>query len=132
MEEAFTAYLLGATGLTALVSNRIDWVKRPQGKPLPAIVLQKVDGAPVYSDEGESGLFSARIQVDCWAETYAAVKAVARQVMARLSATTESAFTQNNISFQSAFNSDEQDVLEVDADGHPIYRVRLDFIVWYR
>ena len=131
MEEAFTAYLLGSTGLVALVVDRITWATRPQASALPAIVLHKISGAPEYADEGEVGLLSARIQVDCWGATYAAAKAVAREVMARLSAA-GAAFNEGNFEFQASFNEDEQDSFERGAGGEDLYRSRLDFIIWYK
>lgn len=131
MEEAFTNYLLGATGLTDLVGQRITWATRPQASALPVIVLNKISGAPEYADEGEVGLLSARIQIDCWGETYAAAKGVAREVMTRLSGGGAS-FTQEGMEFQAAFNEDGQDSFERGAGGEDLYRVRLDFIIWYK
>jgi len=131
MEEAFTNYLLGSTGLAELVGPRITWATRPQASALPAIVLHKISGAPEYSDEGEAGLASARIQVDCWGPTYAAAKTVARQVMARLSGD-GAAFNQDGIEFQAAFNEDGQDSFERGAGGEDLYRHRLDFGIWYK
>ena len=137
MEEAFTNYLLGSTDLAALVSTRITWVMRPQASLLPSIVLHKISGAPEYSDEGEAGLLSARIQIDCWATNvppdsgYAIAKNVSRQVMARLSGD-GAAFTQDGIEFQASFNEDGQDSFERGAGGEDLYRTRLDFIIWYK
>jgi hypothetical protein len=131
MEEAFTNYLLGASGLTALVGPRITWATRPQASALPSVVLHKITSQPIYSDEGESGLTSARMQIDCWGATYAAAKGVARQVMARLSGGGAS-FTQSNFEFQASFAEDEQDSFERGAGGEDLYRVRLDFIIWYK
>lgn len=137
MEEAFTNYLLGSTGLTDLIGERIDWATRPQASALPALVLHKISGAPEYSDEGEVGLLSARIQIDCWATNvpplsgYAIAKNVTREVMARLSGG-GAAFTQDNFEFQASFNEDEQDSFERGAGGEDLYRTRLDFIIWYK
>lgn len=131
MEEAFTNYLLVSSGLTDLVGPRITWATRPQASSLPALVLHKISGAPEYSDEGEAGLFSARIQIDCWGGTYAAAKGVAREVMARLSGD-GAAFTQEGIEFQAVFNEDGQDSFERGAGGEDLYRHRLDFIIWYK
>ncbi len=131
MEEAFTQYLLGSTDLTDLVGQRITWATRPQASALPSIVLHKISGAPEYSDEGEAGLFSARIQIDCWGSTYAAAKGVGREVMARLSGGGAS-FTQEGMEFQASFNEDEQDSFERGAGGEDLYRTRLDFIIWYK
>lgn len=124
-----TSLLLGSSGLTALVGQRITWATRPQAHALPAIVLHKIDGAPVYSDEGESGLFSARVQIDAWASTYAAARGVARQVMAVLSGYGP-ADPVTGIEFQGVFAEDESDSFEEATGGVRLYRVRGDFIVW--
>ena len=129
MEEAITDLLLGASGLTALVGQRITWATRPQAHALPAVVLHKIDGAPVYSDEGESGLFSARIQIDAWATTYAAARAVSREIMAVLSGYGPDS-PATGIEFQGVFAEAEQDSFEEATGGVRLYRVRGDFIIW--
>lgn len=129
MEESLTAYLLAFSGLTAIVGNRIQWAVRPQGSTLPQVVLHKIDGTPFYDDTGESQLFSARVQMDCWGRTYAESKNTARQIMARLSG---AVFTQSGIVFQSVHCEDEQDDFERGAGGEEFYRVRLDYIIIYK
>lgn len=134
MEDAITAFLLQASGLTALVGRRITWAGRPQAEELPALVLHKIDSSPEYADEGEVGLFSARLQVDCWARGtedepgYEIAKNVARQVMACLSGAD---FTHEGTEIQGIFAEDEQDSLEEAAGAEELDRVRLDFTVWH-
>lgn len=129
MEEALPKYLLASSGLTALIGQRIDWAARPQASALPALVLHMISGAPEYDDDGEVGLFTARIQFDCWGATYLAAKNVARQVKARLSG---KAFVQDGIEFQAAFFENEQDSRESAAGAEELYRVRLDCILWHK
>lgn len=131
MEEGFVAYLLAGSGVTALAGTRLTWNTRTQGSPTPAIVLHVISTVPEYSDEGDSGLASSRIQVDVWAETYAAAKSTARAVTDRLTEN-GSKFVSGGFEFQFAFKEDEQDSFERGAAAEELYRVRLDFIIMYR
>lgn len=129
MEEAFVTYLLGSAGLTALIGQRADWAIRPQASSLPQLVLHVIDSAPYYTDEGPSGLSSARIQIDCWGRTYAESKTVARQIMNRISGVT---FTEGGITFQLSHCVDQNDDFDRGAGDEEFYRVRLDFIVIFK
>lgn len=131
MEEAFVTYLLGSSALIAIVGQRISWATRPQAELTPSIVLHNITAAPIYSDEGASGLSSARIQVDSWAKTYALAKEASRKVTERLSGGSAS-FNQSGVEFQVAFKEDEQDSFERGNAAEDLYRVRTDFILWYK
>lgn len=131
MEEAFVAYLLGSSGLTTIVSNRIDWAIRPQAEETPSILLHTISTTPSYSDDGDDGLTSSRVQVDCWANTYAIAKQAAREVTSRITGN-GAKFSQGGIEFQVAFKEDEQDGFERGAAAEDLFRVRLDFILMYK
>lgn len=128
MEESIIRLLLSDSGLSALVSTRIHPGSLPQGSTLPAIVMNRISGAPLYTDEGEAGLSQARIQIDCWGETYSSAKQTARAVIACLSAFdgTVGATTFANIMLNA-----ERDLRETggDAAEYP-FRTSLDFSVW--
>lgn len=130
MEEAIISRLLSdAGGVAALVSDRVFPVSRGQATALPAVTLQRVSGAPIYVDSGESGLAEARVQIDCWGENYASAKILARAVIDRLSAFsgTEGAYT-----FQNVLLDTEQDLREGGSNAAEyLFRIRLDFRVWY-
>lgn len=131
MEEALTAWLLGSTELSGLVSNRLTWATRPQASALPAGVLQKISGAPLYADEGQVGLFTARIQVDWWGGTYAETVAAARAGAARLSGPS-GRFTSGNFDFRISFVENEFDSFERGLAGADLYRRSQDFIILYK
>jgi hypothetical protein len=84
VEEALRTTLLASAGVVSLCAGRVDWGAHPQGAPLPAIVLTVIGDAssPVYT--GPDDLSQGRVQVDCYAESYAAAKALARAVRAAL------------------------------------------------
>jgi hypothetical protein len=124
MEAALIAKLLASTGVTALVGQRINWVRRPQGAALPCIVLHQIDGAPDVHHGGPSGLVQSRVQADCWAETYGGAKAVARAIETAITAQT---FTQGAIRFDCILIADERDTTFDETT--PIFRTSLDLMV---
>jgi len=84
MEEELRALLKADAATAALVGSRIDWGVRPQGKPLPAVVMNVISDAEDYHMNGPNGLFQGRVQVDCYGLTYVAAKAVSRAVRTAL------------------------------------------------
>ena len=67
MDEALITILLADPGVAELSAARVYAGGRPPRLALPAVVLQRISGGPVYADDGEVGLEKARIQTDCWA-----------------------------------------------------------------
>lgn len=129
MMEGLIARLLETPAVTALVGNRISPGRRPQAGPLPDIVLNTISGAPVYSDQGEHGLASARVQVDCWGSTYGQAKTVARAVKSSLSAFVG---TVGGVTFQYILLDVERDFNEGGGNAAEyLFRTNLDILVWY-
>lgn len=127
MEEALVAKLLASAGVTALVGNRINWTRRPQGNATPAVVLNMIDGSPGYTLAGPDGLYRNRVQVDCWAKTYAQAKLTARAVDAALSGFKG---VSGGVSFRAVFIDSERD--DYAAEGpDPLNRTMLDLMVWH-
>ena len=125
MEAALLAKLLASSGVTALVGARINWARRPQGEPLPAIVLHRIDGAPDVHHGGLSGLIESRVQVDCWAGSYKAAKQTARAVEA---AVTAQRFNQASVRFDVVLLVDERDS-SFDEAPDTLFRTSLDLMV---
>jgi hypothetical protein len=124
MEAALIAKLLATAGITALVSTRINWSRRPQGAALPAIVLHRIDGTPDVHHAGASGLVVSRVQVDCWAASYGSAKAVARAVETAITAQT---FTQGATRFDVILIDSERD--DSTDETTPLFRTSLDLMV---
>lgn len=132
MEEALTQFLLAQAGLTALVGTspaRVTWGRRAQGSPLPAVVLHVISRTHGYTMAGDTGTRPQRIQVDCWAATYAAAKAVARQVTAALSGAKT---TVGAVEFLGGFKESERDSFEQGEGADVLHRCSMDFIIWTR
>lgn len=127
MEEALIAYLLAHAPLTGLVGSRIRPVIAKQGEGFPSVVVSMVSHLPEYVTQGPLRLADSRVQVDCYGETFAGSKAVARTVKARLSG---QRFTSGGVEFQQcaviAERSSYQDGAEVN-----LHRTSIDFRVWH-
>lgn len=129
MEEQIISRLLNDVSVSGLVSNRVFPGIRPQGSKLPAVVLNVIDGAPLYVYEGEVGLSEARLQVDCWGKTYTSAKNTARAVKDSLSAFVGTVGSQT---FHFIYIDDERDLTESGSgqEEYP-FRVSLDVIVFF-
>lgn len=130
MEGALIDLIKDDVAVAGIVSDRVYPVRRPQGSAFPAIVVSRISGQPLYSDEGEVGLQNARVQVDSMAMTYTAAKDLAQMVRTRLSG-----FSGVNagIDFSFIMLDEERDLSESGANvaEYPV-RIAMDFIVWTR
>lgn len=85
MEEELRGLLLADAGVQALAGTRVNFGVHPQGLAWPGVVMNTVSEVPDYVLSGESGTTDARVQVDCYGETYGAAKRLGRAVRAALS-----------------------------------------------
>jgi hypothetical protein len=119
--------LLGASAITTITGARIWPGSIPQGEPLPALVVNRISGRPLYADDGETGLEENRVQIDCYALTYTLAESLRAAVQSTLSAYVADA----------VFPYIMLDVTRDLRDGgskeseYP-FRISMDFIIWYR
>lgn len=83
MEEELLAHLVGNGGVRALVDDRVEWAVR---NAAPSIALHLISAPPDTTLAGQSGLTQARVQVDCWADSYLKAKQIGAAVIAALPA----------------------------------------------
>lgn len=114
----FSALTADAT-VSGLVGTRVYPLVLPQKAGLPAVSYLRVSGRQEMSLSGLSGLEAPRIQIDCWATTYAGAKALAAAVRAAMLSAT--AFKVGSVS--------DRDLYEDDTN---VFRVSIDFSVWHR
>jgi hypothetical protein len=88
----------------------------PQDVVYPAIVYQRVGGDRGYAMDGDTGLESVPIQIDCWADTLAEADALMNLVITAM--TSETTFSVYDIT--ALFEGEEENT----------YRVSRDFLVW--
>lgn len=129
MNAALVAYLLAQTALTALVGQRIDWLKRPQGSALPSITLQTASAPRDYGLAGRVGLTGYLVQFDIWGSSFKQTQDTLAALIPALDALTASPF-------QGAFIENQRESFEtqegVDAAGSTtFYRVSVDVRLWH-
>lgn len=125
MEAALIARLLATAGVTALVGQRINWKRRPQGSSLPAVVLHVISRIPDVTHGGRSGLLVSRVQADCIGSTFGSAKAVARAIE---DAITVQTFTQGAVRFDAILLDAERDDT-FDEPPETLFRTSLDLMV---
>lgn len=116
MEEDLIT-LLGTLGYPA------SWGGLGQGTALPRLALYNISGFDDVTLDGRSGWLNGRVQVDCYAATYAAAVGVAREVRGALSG-----YTGGSIWFAQL---DAVRDMTDEAGGETIQRISLSFLVQY-
>jgi Protein of unknown function (DUF3168) len=132
MIEALTALLLGHAPLQATVGDRVHWLLQPRGvSGFPYLNLTVISDPRSYHMKGQSSLRQTRVQVDIWAETYTAAKAVAGVVTDEgfLSGFTGSSL---GINFQKIGVGDERDLTDqTTGEERQLFRISVDLeISW--
>lgn len=86
IKTALTALILGDAGVSALVGNRVHWLRLPDGVDgLPYLILQGVGDEGGYTLDGDMGLDSSRVQIDVYAGSQLAAWDIERAMRALLS-----------------------------------------------
>lgn len=121
------ALLLNAAGVTALVSTRIYWGRKPQSDPArPYVVLQRVGGTRDYHSQGASGYVASRVQLDVYGDTYTSTKKATRAAITGLSG-------HRGGIFQGIFIDSERDLPAADAgEVTNLFRTSVDIMVHHR
>lgn len=79
MEEALLAHLVGNDAVRTLVDDRIEWAVRGATS---CVALHLISAPPDTTLSGQSGLVQARVQIDCWADSYLKAKQIGEAVIA--------------------------------------------------
>lgn len=131
MDQAITARLLHAAGVTALCAERITQQHRTQGAPLPAVVLHRIPGVTDRLLSGDVSLRRNRLQIDCWGRSFAEARALAAAVIVALD---KARFVHPSADIRGVFLIDEEDDAPPDTPEVPAqpFRTRLDFMVHHK
>ena len=123
---ALRARLIADTAVAAKVGTRIDWAVRPQGAPLPAIVLTKVsDGRPQHL-KGFETLRQSRIQIDVLASSRSQVEQITEAVIAAIAGP----FNQSGVQFSRTFIDTVTD-RGASTDTGFVHRDLIDALIWH-
>lgn len=126
MEAALRARLLGAAPVAGLVDQRVYWDDRPQGSPLPAVLLTVISDirGQTLSDWD---MLEARVQADVFGSTFAEKKALKEAVITALAPAQEF----NGIQFMRA-----TDIAAVPRNERTetqfIFRDAIDFLIRWK
>lgn len=130
MEEALRAYLLTQPALTDLIGERIFWGVRPQGTPLPALVLNRISQPGDHTYKARVRLCKARVQMDCLGASNASARGLERALLAVLDG---KSFIQGGIEFQGCFAINARDLTSPGTtDADTIFRPSIDFNIIFK
>lgn len=133
MEQAFRELLRGHAPLVALVGGAVDWGVRPQGRPLPGVVLQLVSAVPGMTFGGADGWTRARVQIDAWAATFKAAGTIADTIGGPGGLLVGFRGDQNGVRFRTFVIGRRSDSEGGEGDQARIeHRASLDVLVWHR
>ena len=124
VESEIMSRLTGFLNLFTLVGLRIDADNRQQNDTLPAITFLRIDSRRIWAMGSDTGLVRARFQFDIWADNYASIMAVAKQVKLAL----EGWSTSSGTIVQHTYFLTDLDVPELE-DG--FYHRAMDFEINY-
>jgi Protein of unknown function (DUF3168) len=110
-----------------IADGKVYPLVRPQGVPLPAITYQRISTTRVDPLGEPNFLADGRLQIDCWAASYGAVKDLADAVRRRLNGFAEAKGPRPRLAGIRALPSHLDDY-ETDTE---VYRVSQDFSVWF-
>lgn len=133
--KAIHARLKAHTGTAALVESRIYPLRLPQGPTYPAIRYQVISTPRTHlmGDTADASIQAhARVQVDCYDETYAGVRALAEQVRLALSRWSGTA---GGVTVEVVFLDDERDLDEptlVHGGEQGVFHVMMDLVAHYQ
>lgn len=116
--------LLQAASIPGTSPAAINWAEHPQGVGRPYVVLTLVNDMQGTVMSGPDGLRSSRVQIDCYATTYAAVAAMRDAVQAAISG-----FRGGNFR---AIIFDGARSLRDPGEAEAVHRMSLDFLTHWR
>ena len=131
IETALRAILTGDAPVAALVAARVYPVYLPQAPTYPAVTYQLITGQSHYALGAPSHLAELRVQLDCWAGSYAEVQTLRSAVITALGGYRG---TIEGVEVHGAFRIAERDEFEETLAGvaQRVWRKSLDFQVWFK
>lgn len=122
-EAAMTDMLTNNVGVAA-ITTRCYPGHIPQSPVYPLIIYYRISGLPDNILSGPPTKEYSRFQIEAWATTYAAAKALAKAIVAALNAQT---YASGTVEIRSIRKQSERDEYE---DAVSCHRVILDFTLW--
>jgi len=133
MQTQLRTLLLNDATISGLVSTRVDWGVRPQGRALPAITLILVSDGRDQRLDGLQTTQGPLVQIDCWADgssdpvgAYATISTLREAVVSLLA----TPVVQSGTRFLGAQNIYTQDLPEKTDVGF-VQRAMIRANVWH-
>lgn len=123
MEAHFRALVIAATGLAA---RRVNWAQDPNADGTAYVTIHLISQTGGATMQGPDGLFTGRVQVDCFAPDFLAAADLAAAIIDGLNGLRDATF--RAIFFDNMRSSREPGA----NDGESIYRRSMDFIAHWR
>lgn len=132
--ETVIAILLQDNGIRALVSDRVFPRFMPDAVAFPALVVTKAGGLGEYDLQGDAGIESARVQVDCYATGAAEVIQLRTLVRRKLSGFKGGRESGSPCAIDASFCINDLDLSDTSTEraGPRLKRRMLEFTVWNR
>ena len=113
-----------STRFSTLASGRVYALTPPKSTATPCIVYTVVSRTRLYTHSGISKLNRYRVQMSCYATSYADAKSLADSVTALMDTWHESA-----TDIDGAILDNEADLYEKDTG---LYHIPRDYFIWYQ
>lgn len=130
-EADFRTFLLGASGVSSRVGERVAWGELPAADALPSISLWTMASNPDYVMTGASGLEDRRVQCDIWAMTLAEAKAIDGAIAALIDGFSGPIGAGTHLQGAFIVNRAEENDPAIGAPAQRYKRARLDLLVWF-
>ncbi|WP_298494507.1 DUF3168 domain-containing protein [uncultured Maritimibacter sp.] len=130
MKADLRSLLLSDSAVTLAAGGRVHWLRQPEGQSgVPFVVLQEISETEPMSLDGPTGLKSARVQLDVWADLLETAAYAADVIEAAINGF---AGVQGDTRFHVITKVMRRDMGAVDADERRVLtRVSTDYaIVW--
>ncbi len=123
---ALFTYLSGDSNITSVVSSRIYPLISPQNPTAPYVTYDEGNDNRQRSFDGQNVLTEAFFDVDAWAETYAAAKALQKKLITSLKS------FEGTISTIPIFMTTASSGPDVYEDQVKLYRCNVQILVSYK
>ena len=120
IENKLFNWLIAHPGVMAFIGTRLFPLVAPEGVAKPFCTYQKISNARAYTFSKTSPVSRARIQLDCWGDSYSQVKGLASEISTALEAW-------DSTEILTAQQQNESDGYEPDTK---LFRVSVDFFIW--
>lgn len=129
MEAELRALVVAASGLPP---SQVNWGVDPNGRRAAYITIHLISQRGGRTMQGPDGLYTGRVQVDCYAPDFAGSRRLGQDLLAALDGHRDRTF---RAIFFDAMRTSREGGAGRDAgenDGEAIYRRSMDFITHWR